>query len=182
MLECEAGTGRWNGSVPSCAGCVAGYYSGTDGSCAACTASACDVGMYRGACGASSDAVCEACTTKPLNAAYLTAGSPANVDNCSWTCNAGYWRFNSSCVVCNTSACGVGFYRGSCGASFDAPCQTCTDKTCEIGFYRRECGLTTDAQCVTCTNKPLNASYISSGIPADANNCSWTCDSGHWRS
>ena len=122
VLECEAGTGTWNGSVPSCAACLTGYFHmDTNGSCAACNASACGVGMYRGACGASSDAVCEACTSKPANASYLTSGQPWHADNCTWQCDVGFWRSGESCVSCNTSSCGAGQYRGACEAEADAP-------------------------------------------------------------
>jgi hypothetical protein len=76
--------------------------------CSECTTSACGVGFYRGSCGASSDAPCQACTGKPLNAFYVSAGSPANVDNCNWTCNAGYWIDGTICSECTTSACAVG--------------------------------------------------------------------------
>ena len=123
--------------------------------CSECTTSACGVGFYRGSCGASSDAPCQACTGKPLNAFYVSAGSPDNVDNCLWMCNTGYWIDGTVCSECTTSACGVGSYRGSCGASSDAPCQACT-------------------------GKPLNAFYVSAGSPATVDNCNWTCNAGYW--
>ena len=120
--------------------------------------SACGAGFYRASCGAiSNDGECVACTTKPLDASYMTAVSTADHSMCAWTCNAGYWRSNNSCVDCNISSCGVGFYRGPCGTSSDAACQACT-------------------------TKPLNASYTTPGSPWNVDNCSWTCNAGYWRS
>ena len=119
--------------------------------------SACGAGFYRASCGAiSNDGECVACTTKPLDASYMTAVSTADHSMCAWTCNAGYWRSNNSCIECNTSSCGAGFYRGPCGASSDAACQACT-------------------------TKPLNASYTTPGSPWNVDNCSWTCNAGYWR-
>ena len=85
------------------------------GGCWACNASACGVGMYRGACGTSSDAECEACTGKPPNASYVTSGQPWDADNCTWQCHEGYWRSGETCVSCTTSSCGAGQYRGQGG-------------------------------------------------------------------
>ena len=81
--------------------------------------------MYRGKCGARSDAVCEACTSKPANASYLTSGQPWDADNCTWQCDVGFWRSGESCVSCTTAACGAGWYRGECEAEADAACLPC---------------------------------------------------------
>ena len=151
VLECEAGTGTWNGSVPSCEACLTGYFHmDTNGSCAACNASACGVGMYRGACGGSSDAACEGCTSKPANASYLTSGQPWDADNCTWQCDAGFWRSGESCVSCTTAACGAGQYRGECEAEADAACLQCNSG--QLPKYSR---------------------FIAS---ANASACKWSCD------
>ena len=126
------------------------YYLGSEGSCAACNASACGVGMYRGACRASSDAVCEACTSKPANASYLTSGQPWHADNCTWQCDVGFWRSGESCVSCTTAACGAGWYRGECEAEADAACLPCNS-----------------------SQLPKYSHFIGS---ADAYACRWSCN------
>ena len=129
------------------------YYLGSEGSCAACNASACGLGMYRGACRASSGAVCEACTSKPANASYLTSGQPWDADNCTWQCDAGFWRAGESCVSCMTSSCAAGEYRGECEAEADAPCLPCNS-----------------------SQLPKYSHFIVSEGPYA---CAWSCDAGY---
>ena len=123
------------------------------GDCEACNVTGCGVGQYRGACGTSSDAVCEACTTKPLNASYLTSGQPLDADNCTWTCDEGFWRSGEACVSCTTSSCAVGEYRGACAAEGDAPCVVCDP-----------------------SQLPKYSHFIGS---LDVHACAWSCNAGY---
>ena len=121
--------------------------------CVACNTSECGTGYYRGQCGSSWDAGCEACTTKPQHAGYLTPGRPSDTDNCSWSCDAGYWRSVQSCVTCTTSACPAGQYRDSCGEYQDARCLAC------------------DAATI-----PKYSHFIGS---LDVHTCAWACNVGY---
>ncbi len=53
--------------------------------------------------------------TKPLHSAYISSELSWAADNCSWTCDDGYWRSGASCTSCTTSGCPAGEYRGACG-------------------------------------------------------------------
>ena len=135
--------------------CNPGYYrSGT--TCTACTTAACPVGQYRGACTATGDAPCVACTKAPANAAYTSAGSPANTDSCAWAYKSGFYLSAGACVACSTSSCPVGQYRGACAANADAPC-------------------------APCTNRPSNSIFTSTGAPYNTDTCTWACVAGYYR-
>jgi len=106
-VECLSSTGDWDQARPTCEACAQDYFE-EGGTCVACSTSECGVGFYRGACGASSDAACEGCTTKPLHSSYTTSGQPWDTDNCSWACDGEHWRSGESCTSCTTSGCPAG--------------------------------------------------------------------------
>ena len=135
--------------------CVAGYFT-ADLSCKLCNTSLCPTGFFRASCLPFSDALCSPCTKKPAHASFQSPGKPYNQDNCSWSCNVGFYQMNDLCQVCNSTRCDVGQYRTLCLQYQDSTCQACT-------------------------NKPLNAAYSSSGSTNDASNCSWVCNSGYFR-
>ena len=123
-LRCLSNSGKWDKAIPTCDQCAQGYFK-LGSTCVACSTWQCGIGFYRGACGTSSDAICEACTGKPRNALFTTTGQPSDTNNCSWACNAGYWKSGQSCVSCSTSSCPAGEYRGACAMDSDAPCLAC---------------------------------------------------------
>ena len=148
-VECLSSTGDWDQARPTCEACAQDYFE-QDGTCVACSTSECGVGFYRGKCGASSDAACEGCTTKPLHSSYTTSGQPWDTDNCSWACDGEHWRSGESCTSCTTSGCPAGEYRGACGTESDAGCLACDAS--ELPQY----------------------SHFVSG--ADVHACAWTCN------
>jgi hypothetical protein len=119
--------------------CVAGYYR-ADGACKLCSTMACPNGQYRGACTATADRPCLACTKKPANALFSSPGSPFDADSCEWKCDAGYYRSSGSCSACSSGGCSAGQYRTGCAQ-----------------------GSVVDSPCADCTNAPANAVYNSAG-------------------
>ena len=89
--------------------------------------------------------------TKPLHSAYISSELSWAADNCSWTCDDGYWRSGASCTSCTTSGCLAGEYRGACGTESDAACVVCDE-----------------------SKLPKYSHFISS---ADA--CAWACNVGY---
>ena len=79
-------------------------------------------------------------------------------------------------MVIGTMSCPEGYFKqkGSCLA--------CTKSACNVGFFRGVCRSYSDAACKACTTKPKNARYLTSGQPWDADNCTWMCEKGFWRS
>ncbi len=73
------------------------------------------------------------------------------------TCASSYYKQGRDCMPCSSTSCGVGLYRGTCGSEKDSKCELCT-------------------------NKPVNAFFTSSGQPWNADNCTWNCASGFWKS
>ena len=82
----------------------------------------------------------------------------ASMPSCD-SCAAGHFskQSHSSCMPCTKSACGVGYFRGSCSSQ-------------------------TDASCAPCTGKPANSLYTSTGSPYNVDACSWLCKPEHFQS
>jgi hypothetical protein len=91
--------------------------------------------------------------TKPLHSAYISSELSWAADNCSWTCDDGYWRSGASCTSCTTSGCPAGEYRGACGTESDAACVVCDE-----------------------SKLPKYSHFISS---ADVHACAWACNVGY---
>ena len=138
--------------------CIEGYYQDEqDPVCLTCKTDPCPIGQYRGVCTSRSDAICLPCTGGPVNSIFTSPGSPATSDNCSWSCNAGYYESGQACLGCTLSPCPIGHYRGKCGFS-------------------------SDAECLQCTGNPINSVFTSPGSPATSNDCVWTCNAGYYQS
>jgi hypothetical protein len=135
--------------------CISGYFRAS-GACVACSTSSCAAGQYRGACTATADAPCVACTKGPAHSTYTSAGSPTNTDTCSWACNANWYRSNGECKACTTDACPVGQYRGVCTSTSDGLCTACT--------------------------RTANSVFTSAGVPYNADACAFSCQAGYYQS
>jgi hypothetical protein len=163
---CQVCTTRPSNSIYTSAGtpyntnacqwsCASGYFR-ADGTCKSCSTTDCPSGQYRGQCADTADRPCLACTKKPDNAVFSSAGSPYNADACAWKCGAGYYRSGGACAACTTTACPVGQYRGACGAD-------------------------RDGACTWCTTRPANSVYTTAGVPYGADACGWACSAGYYR-
>ena len=97
--------------------------------------STCPTGKYSTGLGG-----CNSCLNKPYKS-YYTSGS----EDCSWTCNLGYFERDGYCYLSSGGSCDVGDYSGSAAGS-----------------------------CYPCKNLPYNAYYISNG-GSSPTGCSWTC-------
>lgn len=155
VFTCLSLTGAWSGVPEQCDTCASNYYE--DGqACSPCTTGTCPVGNFRLPCSSAGDSTCAACTGKPDYAHYTTAGTPEELNNCDWACNANFYRDGSMCRLCTAGPCPVGFYRGQC-----------TDNS--------------DGACIPCTNTiDSNAEYTSAGNPATQNNCKASCKIGFY--
>ena len=148
-LECPAGT--WSGSRSSgCYKCAFGQFSlggagwcsncsqtgyfaqsaSDEASCVACN-STCEVGWYPTPCPfyAGSDLfLCLPCPDTPSNA---TRNPPQNAragSACDWRCDAGFYKFDGTCLECNASACEPGYNRSTCTDGLDSNCdEACVD-------------------------------------------------------
>ena len=135
--------------------CQTGYFQ-ENASCFSCSADQCPLGKYRQGCTSTANGICISCSNKPSFAVYTSNGNPYYMNNCSWDCNSGFFARNGSCLPCNVSYCAVGFYRGLCTHI-------------------------SDSVCMPCTVKPFEATFVSSGVPSDQNNCKWSCDPGFYQ-
>ena len=117
VVQCLS-NGNWDRMLPTCNTCADGYFNNNE-TCKLCSNQECEIGLYRGQCKLDSDAVCETCTGKPRDSHYVTTGQPWDSDNCTWTCNVGFWRSGDSCTHCSVSECPVGLFRGSCSSDAD---------------------------------------------------------------
>ena len=150
---------------------------------------------------------CTACTNKPGDASYTSAGAPG-VDHCSWGCNAGHFYFNQACAPCpqqsfrasiGNESCfpcapgsgTTGTGSGSCEICLSgfAPakpaggCEACHTAACATGQYRVPCTTSAQSVCVACTGAvPAGAVYSGPGEPYDTDACPWACDEGRERS
>ena len=98
---------------------------------------------YRSECTMTRDAVCGWCTNKPINTKYVSAGVPANADNCTFqtSCESGYYTTNNTCTTCFTFEYNPCFYGrtlagymiGSCNPTDTQDTQMCK---CIVGFYQ----------------------------------------------
>ena len=152
----------------NCSLCVVGKYSTLVGAAFPLNCTMCSPGKYQSFSGANGESNCTLC-----QAGFFTSNSGSSVclaclqscplgwvlSRCSSTfeghcypmsCPSGYHLRETQCVACNSSRCGVGYYRGACGPSADAECRRCS-------------------------NKPVGnqTMYISAGL--GENDCRWAC-------
>jgi hypothetical protein len=73
-------------------------YTIKDNHCILCNTSQCNIGQYRSPCTNFADSVCLACSKKPADSTYITAGIPSDQDSCQWVCDGGYILLGFSCV------------------------------------------------------------------------------------
>ncbi|MBD5397930.1 hypothetical protein HDR60_00280, partial [bacterium] len=92
-----------------------------------------------------------ACTNKPANSSYTSAGNGGN--NCSWTCNSGYTKKGDNC--CANAPANATLNTNDCGW------------TCNSGYSKN------GSLCCSGT-LPENATYSSTSSCT-----SWTCKSGY---
>ena len=146
--------------------CADNYY--LDGeACAPCLMTLCSIGMYRTLCvnGSRNQSWCANCTNGPRQAIYTGQGYLNN--SCNFTCNHGYFRSADTCVLCNSSLCTPGMYRGPCGAYTNAPCLTCTNPKPPFSSYTSYC----------------NASFSDYSNPGKlycALRTTWVCNVGYY--
>jgi len=134
------------------------------------------------------------CSNKPTNATYTTSGS--GINNCSWTCNGGFYKSGNSCIaqICEPGkdvVCSISNGNGiktcnTTGNNFGA----CTIAGCGIDYYLNggtcktvasgEYSPNKNKSKFSCTNKPPYARYTSSGN--GTNSCLWACNTGYYRS
>jgi hypothetical protein len=94
----------------------------------------------------------------------------------------------SDCVTCNP-----GYYNRDCGVNNSGSCVPCPPNkfctgqryaldcipiSCPVGNYLVPCNSISNAQCLPCPGIPLNSAY---DIPTTSA-CTWTCNSGYYRS
>ena len=161
-----------------CTSCLEGQFlENIDGSslCRNCSKKECnDVGTYLQLCSDLSDAVCANCTQKPMNSYYDGNGSPG-MNNCSWSCTAGFQKSPSlqNCQACpagkfsqtgnkSCTSCKAGTYSAINGATSPDTCRGCdagkfstaagatsitTCQSCQVGFYQE---ITGQSYCDAC--------------------------------
>jgi hypothetical protein len=162
--------------------CATNQYKTIDGICNQCSDPRCLNWQYKSPCTATLDATCLNCSLCPngkypaacqpnlkldqyciectnkydprqcdvLNSSVSVYTSSGLENDCSWKCIDKYYRSGNTCKLCTTASCG-------------------------IGMHRKECTESADGMCTPCSNLPAHADFISSGIPFNADNCSWTC-------
>ena len=120
--------------------------------CLSCSEDYCPIGQYRGAClDSSDDAVCLPCTGNPANSHFTAAGSPTNVNNCSWMCNQNYYQTVQLCSPCSAGQC-------------------------PLGTYLLKCSNFSNNQCLSCIGNPPFSSFSALATSA---NCTWSCYTGY---
>jgi hypothetical protein len=150
-----------------CMSCAVGFTGAGDGACQACTTAGtvsppCAVGEYIGACTATADAQCVACTAAPANSDYTTALS------CDFACTAGH--VGDDCLECSAG------YQDANASGTCVPCSTAetVSPPCAAGEFIGACTTTADAQCTACATKPATHSeYTTVG------SCGWQCTGGY---
>jgi hypothetical protein len=107
---------------------------------------------------------CQTCSSMVPNAQYGA--------ECSFTCNAGYYKSSSTmCSPCSVATCPANYYSGGCGGNSDSSCQLCS--SCAIGTrVGTPCNATANTTCVPCTATLVpNSAYSST--------CAVVCNAGY---
>ena len=105
--------------------CIEGYFK-DNGVCVPCTeVLQCPPGFTQGPCSRVSDTQCVPCPD-------AGAGSLWTFE-CRFVCEAGYFKTDDGCVVCDSAQCAAGTYHVECGAFVNAMCLSCQ---APMGLYR----------------------------------------------
>ena len=136
--SCAAGY-YLSGSI--CSACPIDTYRTTSGATSVSQCLGCSIGQYS-VIGSSS---CSSCTNKPANSTYTSDGNGTN--NCSWTCNPGYYKNGTSCPAPSSGYCsslngstcsGTGVY----GATYQVSCSTeMYDTRTDFNLPNPNCGV-----------------------------------------
>jgi hypothetical protein len=177
--------------------CNSGYFNYPY--CTAC--SSCSGNTYVSSqCTDSANTQCSNCV-KPSDATY------SSNTGCAWTCNTGYYESQTSCYQCTSACTGHSYESKACTSTQNRECTSCTrpddaswnsvngcDWTCHAGYYQSgssclactspctgntyetsDCTSAQNRVCTSCT-KPSNSIF------SQTTGCSWTCNSGYYKS
>lgn len=177
--------------------CKSGYFNNPPcTSCSTCSGNT-EISTL---CTANANTQCSNCV-KPSSASFNSNSG------CSWTCNSGYYKSGNSCSQCTSTCTGHTYQSKACTSTQNRVCTSCTKPpqaswdssngcgwTCNAGYYKSgsscnactssctgntqetsACTSTQNRICTSCT-KPSNSVF------SQATGCSWTCNSGYYKS